>query len=124
MDEKDNFITYPFSKQLDVDLKHGHYEVITEDGEQNIIEAANAKDAISKCEGKKIVKLTYLGFTDKVILKDKELITKEIEEEPLEAEEGAAENKSQENSEEAADSSTEEQTDDQGDNSEPEQKEA
>jgi len=98
MDNRDDFKNYPFSKRLDYDVKLGHYKVIFDSGENDVVEASSAKEAISKCEGKKIAQLTYLGFVNKVIFKSADLIVKEYSEENLDNDYDSSSEKDNDNS--------------------------
>jgi hypothetical protein len=70
-----SFSQYPFPKNLKVVLKLGHYRLFdNESDEFEDIAATNAKEALTKSKFQKIKKIVYLGFIDKVILNQSEII--------------------------------------------------
>ncbi len=85
--DRHTFITYPFPRQLLVDIKPGFYKVIGDGDKEEIIEADNAKDALGKTAIKEANKIEYLGFSNKFILKAEELIEDEnyVKQEPVKA---------------------------------------
>ncbi|MDF3047794.1 MAG: hypothetical protein K0R73_912 [Candidatus Midichloriaceae bacterium] len=72
--DRHTFFNYPFPKNLLVDIKRGYYKVLGVDGAEEVIEADNAKDALSKTKIVNISKIEYMGFCAKKIVDAKELI--------------------------------------------------
>ena len=66
------FSAYPFPKKLSIALKYGSYRLYSKAGESEIIEAENAKDAVSKSKLSDVVKIHYLGFIDKLVFHSSE----------------------------------------------------
>lgn len=87
-DEKqnnDDFSCYPFPRHLKVDVRVGHYQVIGDGGQEEIVEAENAKDALTKTKLQSIEKLTYMGFYHGSIVSSKLLSQEEIKAQKEEA---------------------------------------
>ena len=80
-DEKqnnDDFSCYPFPRHLKVDVRVGHYQVIGDGGQEEVVEAENAKDALTKTKLQNIEKLTYMGFYHGSIISSKLLSQDEV----------------------------------------------
>ncbi len=76
-----DFASYPFPKNLKVAVKLGCYRVYNNDAsEYEDINATSAKDALAKTKMEKVSKILYLGFIDKSILTQGEIINEEIKE--------------------------------------------
>lgn len=80
-DSKYQFLDYPYSKHLQVDVKAGQYLITSADGRQEKVTAENAKDAIDKSTLTAIKKVEYLGFHKKFVLEPGEVVERKIEDE-------------------------------------------
>lgn len=73
----DDFSVYPFPRNLRVDVRIGHYQVVGDDGQEEVVQAENAKDAMTKTKFQKVEKLTYMGFYTGTIVSSK-LLSQDI----------------------------------------------